>query len=115
MGLVINSSCVPCPRALCPFVRGLLFGCVWAFGHYAFLFRLDVPDSFTPSVNAFCCVARKVRFSLRAITVVWIFSRTSVFSMPMSSFVHGRNFVVFFAIALYLSHVPRVFSSCRSS
>jgi hypothetical protein len=36
--------------------------------------------------------------SLRAITVVFVFSRASIFNMRTSSFVHARSFVVFFAI-----------------
>jgi hypothetical protein len=35
---------------------------------------------------------------LRAITVVFVFSRASDFNVRRSSFVHGRSFVVFFAI-----------------
>jgi hypothetical protein len=42
---------------------------------YAFLFRCSVPTSFTPSEAAFCRVAVGERFSLRAITVVSVFSR----------------------------------------
>ena len=38
--------------------------------------------------------------TLRAITVVFIFLRASVFSVQTSSFVHGRSFNVFFAIAV---------------
>src|SRR5712664_986519 len=66
---------------------------------YAFLFRGDVP-SLTPSMLAFCCVARMVRLSSRAITLVFVFSRAMVFSTRTSSLVHGRGFFVFFAIAL---------------
>src|ERR1700674_3892885 len=39
-----------------------------------------------------------LRFNLRAITVVFVFSRASVLSARMSSFVHARSFTVFPAI-----------------
>jgi hypothetical protein len=40
-----------------------------------------------------------VALSLRAITVVFVCSRASVFSIRTSSFVHGRIRVIFFAIS----------------
>ena len=58
------------------------------------LFPCDAPASFTPSARAFCRVAVSVRLSLRATMLVFVFSRTSVFSMLMSSFVQGRGFFV---------------------
>src|SRR6516162_8761281 len=56
--------------------------------------------SITPNLIAFWYVAPRLRFSLRAITVVFIFLRARVFSVQTSSFVHGRSFNVFFAIAV---------------
>jgi hypothetical protein len=79
------------------------------FSRYAFLFRGDAPGSFTPSAAAFCRVAPAERLSLRAIIVVFVFSRTAVLSVRMSSLVHGRDFVVFFAIVLsvhYAADIP---------
>jgi hypothetical protein len=64
--------------------------------HALFLFR-PAPNV-TPSLIACWYVAPTLRFSLRAITLVFVFSRASVFSIRTSSFVHGRIFVVFFAI-----------------
>jgi hypothetical protein len=61
-------------------------------------FGRDAPASFTPSAPAFCRVAPYVRLSLRAITLVFVFSRTMVFNVRTSSLVHGRDFFVFFAI-----------------
>src|SRR5262249_44187326 len=58
------------------------------------------PASFTPRARAFCLVAVSVRLSLRATTVVFVFSRTSVFSIRTSSFDHGRGLLVIFAIAV---------------
>jgi hypothetical protein len=57
-----------------------------------------LPPRVTPSLIAFCFVAWGVRFSLRAITVVFVFSRASVFNVFTSSFVHGRSFTFFAAI-----------------
>jgi hypothetical protein len=65
---------------------------------YAFLFRCSVPTNFTPSEAAFCRVAVGVRFSLRAIVAVAVFSRASVFNMLTSSRLHGRDLFVFLAI-----------------
>src|SRR6266852_121287 len=62
-------------------------------------FGRDAPASFTPSAPAFCRVAVSVRLSLRATTLVLVFSRTMVFSICTSSLVHGLGFLVFFAIA----------------
>src|SRR6516225_7306610 len=53
-----------------------------------------------PSALAFCRVAVGVRFSLRATVLVFVFSRTSVFSMRTSSFVHARDLFGFFAIVI---------------
>jgi hypothetical protein len=66
---------------------------------YAFAFGRG-PTSFTPSTLAFCRVAPSLRLSLRATTLVLVFSRTSVFKRRTSSFVHGRGFLVAFAIAV---------------
>jgi hypothetical protein len=71
---------------------------------YAFAFGRD-PASFTPSMLAFCRVAPSVRLSLRATTLVFVFSRTSVFKRRTSSFVHGRGFFVAFAIADFLIEI----------
>ena len=62
--------------------------------------------SLTPSPFAFCRVAPSVRLSLRAITVVFVFSRASVFSVRTSSFVHGRSFVFFAILFPRASVVP---------
>ena len=48
--------------------------------------------------------ADTLRLSSRAITVVFVCSRASVFSMRSSSFVHGRLRVIFFAISV--PHAP---------
>src|SRR4029077_3337265 len=44
-------------------------------------------------------VAPTLRLSLRAITLVFTFSRASAFIMRTSSLVHRRSLVVFFAIS----------------
>jgi hypothetical protein len=77
------------------------------------------PPNITPSLIACCFVAPSVRFNLRAITVVFVFSRASVFSVRTSSFVHGRSFVVFFAIlfpmpALFPNQPPSYSKRCDS-
>jgi hypothetical protein len=54
----------------------------------------------TPRRNALLRVAPSVRFSFRAITVVFTLPRASVFSMRTSSFVQSRRFIVFFAISV---------------
>jgi hypothetical protein len=45
----------------------------------------------TPSAVALAYVAPRVRFSLRAITIGFVFSRASDFNRRTSSFVHGRS------------------------
>jgi hypothetical protein len=62
------------------------------------------PPSVTARADALCCVAATLRLSLRAITVVFVFSRASVLSVRTSSFVHGRLRVIFFAISV--PHAP---------
>src|SRR6266576_5709608 len=52
----------------------------------------------TPSLDACVYSAPTLRFSRRAITVVFVFSRARVLSVRMSSFVQSRRFTVFFAI-----------------
>jgi hypothetical protein len=52
----------------------------------------------TPSLDACVYSAPALRFSRRAITVVFVFSRARVLSVRMSSFVQSRRFTVFFAI-----------------
>jgi len=74
---------------------------------HVFLFRW-IPASFTPSAPAFCRVAVGVRLSLRATTLVFVFSRTIVFSIRTSSFVHGRDFFVFFTIGRFISGILSV-------
>src|SRR5262249_19755749 len=66
-----------------------------SFGYSGLLFRRDAPARFTPSALAFCRVALYVRLSLRAITLVFVFSRVMVFSVWTSSLVHGLDFIVF--------------------
>jgi hypothetical protein len=55
---------------------------------HALFFR--PPPSITASFDARRYTAATLRLSLRAITVVFVCSRASVFSMRSSSFVHGR-------------------------
>jgi hypothetical protein len=64
---------------------------------YLVLFLVREMPTDTPSAVALAYVAPRVRFSLRAITIGFVFSRASVFSVRTSSFVHGRTFA-FFAI-----------------
>jgi hypothetical protein len=71
------------------------------------LFLPRPPPSITPRADALCCVATTLRLSFRAITVVFVFSRASVFSMRTSSFVHGRLRVIFFAMFLPTSFMLR--------
>jgi len=73
---------------------------------HAFLFRRDAPANLTPSAPAFCRVAVGVRLSLRVTTLVFVFSRTMLFSVRMSSLVHGLGFFVFFAIGRFISGIP---------
>jgi hypothetical protein len=58
------------------------------------------------------CVAATLRFSFLAITVVFVFSRASVFSIRTSPFVHGRLRVIFFAIVV--SHARMSLPNCSS-
>ena len=58
-----------------------------------------------PSALAFCRVALAVRLSLRATTLVFVFSRSMVFSIRRSSFVQGRGFFVFFAVGRFISDI----------
>jgi hypothetical protein len=62
---------------------------------YLVLFLVREMPTDTPSAVALAYVAPRVRFSFRAITNVFVFSRASVFSVRTSSSVHGRGFVVF--------------------
>jgi hypothetical protein len=76
-------------------------GTIWPFSpgpvHSRFL---RPPPSVTPNLIAFWCVAPTLRLSLRAITVVFVFSRARPFNIRTSSFVHGRTFKGFFAISV---------------
>jgi hypothetical protein len=62
------------------------------------------PPSITASFNARRYTAATLRLSFRAITVVFVWSRASVFSMRSSSFVHGRPRVIFLPIVV--PHAP---------
>jgi hypothetical protein len=66
-------------------------------GSHALFFR--PPPSITASFDARRYTAATLRLSFRAMTVVFVFSRASDFSMRTSSFVHGRVRVIFFAIS----------------
>ena len=60
----------------------------------AFLFFFPrPPPSITSSFDARRYTAATLRLSLRATTVVFVFSRASAFSIRTSSFVHGRLLV----------------------
>ncbi len=74
---------------------------------YAFFFRWDVP-SFTPCLEACWYVAPTLRLSLRAITLVFTFSRASVFKVRTSSFVQERSFVVFAISLPYPLELPTI-------
>jgi hypothetical protein len=78
---------------------------------HALFFR--PPPSITASFDARRYTAATLRLSLRAITVVFVFSRASVFSIRTSSFVHGRIRVIFFAIVA--PHVEVLPSNQRPS
>jgi hypothetical protein len=80
------------------------FGRLYAAMALVFLFRFD-PASFTPSVSAFCRVAPTVRLSLRATTVVFVFSRAMVFNIWTSSLVQGSRGFLFFTIGRFISGV----------
>jgi len=76
-------------------------GTIWPFSpgllHRRFL---RPPPSVTPNLIAFWCVAPTLRLSLRAITLVFVFSRARPFNIRTSSFVHVRTFKGFFAISV---------------
>jgi hypothetical protein len=79
----------------------------------AFLFRWD-PASFTPSVLAFCRVAPAVRLSLRATSVVFVFSQAMAFNIWTSSLVQDSRGFLFFTIERFISESPISFSHIRS-
>jgi hypothetical protein len=59
---------------------------------------LYLAPSDTPTLIAFWCVAPTLRLSFRAIAVVFVPSRASVFNVFTSSLVHERSFTFFAAI-----------------
>jgi hypothetical protein len=61
---------------------------------YLALFLVREMPTDTPSAVALAYVAPRVRFSLRAITIGFVFWRASDFNRRTSSFIHGRTFVV---------------------
>jgi hypothetical protein len=69
------------------------------------------PPSITPSFDPIRYTASTLRLSFRAITV-FVFSRASDFSIRISSFVHGRLRVTFFAISIPHTNVATSLVYC---
>jgi hypothetical protein len=78
-------------------------------------FRPRPPPSTTASFDARKYTAATLRLSLRAITVVFVCSRASVFSTRSSSFVHGRLRVIFFAIIVPMHQCHRRINGHRNA
>ncbi len=110
-----NSARSPAPSITCRTTS-------WPCGHaapplsgvwvrYAFFFRWDVP-SVTPCLEACWYVAPTLRLSLRAITLVFTFSRASVFKVRTSSFVQERSFPIHYScrpsVAVSKQKEPRI-------